>query len=78
MSISGTAAYRDRAALPETVLRAVELAERLGFEQSCRPEQGRLLRALAAGATARSARPVRGAGWAWAGCWRGGGRACGW
>ncbi|MGW4378930.1 O-methyltransferase [Kitasatospora sp. NPDC004531] len=53
MSISGTAAYTDRSALPRPVRRAVELAERLGFAASCRPEQGRLLQALAAGAPAR-------------------------
>ncbi|MFD8597332.1 O-methyltransferase [Kitasatospora sp. NPDC059646] len=53
MSISGTAAYRRLDSLPEPVRRAVELAERLGFGQSCRPEQGRLLRALAAGAPGR-------------------------
>ncbi|WP_404870040.1 O-methyltransferase [Kitasatospora griseola] len=53
MSISGTASYADRAALPEPVVRAVELAERLGFAQSCRPEHGRLLRALAGGAAGR-------------------------
>ncbi|BAJ27185.1 MULTISPECIES: transferase [Kitasatospora] len=51
MSILGTAAYADQtAALPEPVARAVELAQRLGFTKSCRPEQGGLLRALAAGA----------------------------
>ncbi|RKE17964.1 O-methyltransferase [Streptomyces sp. TLI_171] len=54
MSTTGTAAYpADRSALPELVARAVELAERLGFDQSCRPEQGRLLQALAAGAAGR-------------------------
>ncbi|WAL70728.1 class I SAM-dependent methyltransferase [Kitasatospora sp. YST-16] len=53
MSVLGTAAYTDTAALPEPVARAVELAARLGFTQSCRPEQGRLLQALAAGATGR-------------------------
>jgi len=56
MSILGTSSSTDRAdradtgALPEPVARAVELATRLGFARSCRPEHGRLLRALAAGA----------------------------
>ncbi len=52
MSIIGTAAHTDTA-LPEPVTRALELAARLGFTQSCRPEQGRLLQVLAAGATGR-------------------------
>src|SRR5258705_13146689 len=37
-------------ALPPLVQRAVDLARREGFANSCRPEHGRLLRALAAGA----------------------------
>jgi len=36
--------------LPPLVDRAVRLARREGFGNSCRPEQGRLLFALAAGA----------------------------
>jgi hypothetical protein len=36
--------------LPPLVDRAVSLARREGFGNSCRPEQGRLLFALAAGA----------------------------
>jgi predicted O-methyltransferase YrrM len=36
--------------LPPLVMRAVSLARRAGFANSCRPEQGRLLFALAAGA----------------------------
>lgn len=51
MSIAGTAAYRDLTdGLPALVVRAVRAAGRAGFGQSCRPEQGRLLHALAAGA----------------------------
>ncbi|ROR45586.1 O-methyltransferase [Kitasatospora cineracea] len=53
MSVLGTASCTDATALPEPVARAVELAARLGFTQSCRPEQGRLLQALAAGASGR-------------------------
>ncbi|WP_282205050.1 O-methyltransferase [Kitasatospora fiedleri] len=53
MSVLGTSAHSATAALPEPVARAVELADRLGFAQSCRPEHGRLLQALAAGATGR-------------------------
>ena len=50
MSPLGTAAYDGLADLPPLVERAVDLARRLGFANSCRPEHGRLLRALAAGA----------------------------
>ncbi|MGW4807290.1 SAM-dependent methyltransferase [Kitasatospora sp. NPDC004272] len=51
MSTLGTSSYAAHAAaLPEPVARAVELATRRGFAQSCRPEHGRLLQALAAGA----------------------------
>jgi predicted O-methyltransferase YrrM len=46
----GTAAYDGLTDLPPLVGRAVDLARRLGFANSCRPEHGRLLRALAAGA----------------------------
>ncbi|MFJ4679807.1 O-methyltransferase [Kitasatospora sp. NPDC088783] len=53
MSSFGTSARSATAALPEPVARAVELADRLGFTRSCRPEHGRLLQALAAGATGR-------------------------
>ena len=35
--------------MPPLVVRAVVLANELGFEYSCLPEQGRLLRVLAAG-----------------------------
>jgi len=51
MSPQGTAAYDGLTYLPPLVERAVGLARRLGFANSCRPEHGRLLHALAAGAT---------------------------
>jgi predicted O-methyltransferase YrrM len=47
----GTAAYDGLTDLPPLVERAVGLARRQGFPNSCRPEHGRLLHALAAGAT---------------------------
>ena len=50
MSIGGTAAYAGLEGLPPLVARAVAAAEEAGFECSCRPEHGRLLTALAAGA----------------------------
>ena len=50
MSLEGTAAYDGLTDLPPLVERAVDLARRLGFANSCRPEHGRLLHALAAGA----------------------------
>jgi predicted O-methyltransferase YrrM len=50
MSPEGTAAYDGLTDLPPLVERAVGLARRLGFASSCRPEHGRLLRAVAAGA----------------------------
>ena len=50
MSPEGTAAYDGLTDLPPLVERAVDLARRLGFANSCRPEHGRLLHALAAGA----------------------------
>jgi hypothetical protein len=46
----GTAAYEGLTDLPPLVERAVNLARREGFANSCRPEHGRLLHALAAGA----------------------------
>jgi len=51
MSIGGTMSYRELAGLPDLVAKAVRLAGELGFDTSCRPEQGRLLHALAGGAT---------------------------
>lgn len=50
MSIGGTRSYASVTDLPELVVKAVHLAERLEFPSSCRVEQGRLLHALAAGA----------------------------
>jgi predicted O-methyltransferase YrrM len=51
MSPQGTATYDGLTDLPPLVERALGLARRLGFANSCRPEHGRLLHALAAGAT---------------------------
>ncbi len=50
MAPQGTAAYDGLPDLPPLVERAVRLARREGFACSCRPEHGRLLFALAAGA----------------------------
>jgi len=50
VSPQGTAAYDGLTDLPPLVKRAVAIARREGFVNSCRPEQGRLLFALAAGA----------------------------
>lgn len=50
MSLQGTDAHRDDHTLPALVQRAVEAARTHGFAFSCRPEQGRLLQVLAAGA----------------------------
>lgn len=50
MSLQGTDAHRDDYTLPALVRRAVEAARTHGFAFSCRPEQGRLLQVLAAGA----------------------------
>lgn len=52
MSIGGTDSYTDVHELPKIVSAAVALAKELQFPSSCRLEQGRLLYALAAGATA--------------------------
>jgi predicted O-methyltransferase YrrM len=52
MAPHGTAAYDGLTGLPPLVGRAVALARREGFGNSCRPEHGRLLLALAAGAAA--------------------------
>jgi predicted O-methyltransferase YrrM len=49
MTIGGTAAYRARLDLPVRVRAAVELAVGSGFDYSCLPEQGELLRLLAVG-----------------------------
>ncbi|WP_329534299.1 class I SAM-dependent methyltransferase [Streptomyces sp. NBC_01450] len=55
MSISGTDAHAaaDPATLPPLVRRALAAARRHGFAYACRPEQGRLLHALAGGARER-------------------------
>jgi hypothetical protein len=50
VSPQGTAAYEGLTDLPPLVERAVDLARRESFANSCRPEHGRLLYALAAGA----------------------------
>jgi Xaa-Pro aminopeptidase len=50
VSPHGTASYEGLTDLPPLVERAVDLARREGFAHSCRPEHGRLLHALAAGA----------------------------
>src|ERR1700761_8182870 len=52
MSPNGTAAYDGVTGLPPLVERAGSLARHEGFGNSCRPEHGRLLLALAAGAAA--------------------------
>jgi predicted O-methyltransferase YrrM len=53
MAISGTAAYRDLSGIPDLVRAAVALAESQHFDNSCRPEHGRLLSVLAGGWTGR-------------------------
>ncbi|MFI5532531.1 O-methyltransferase [Kitasatospora sp. NPDC051853] len=53
MSTHGTDSYADRTELPPLVRRALAVARAHGFAHSCRPEQGRLLHALAAGAAGR-------------------------
>jgi len=50
VSPNGTAAYQALTDLPPLVERALNLAREEGFANSCRPEHGRLLFALAAGA----------------------------
>ncbi len=52
MSPQGTAAYDGLPDLPPLVEQAVRIARREGFQNSCRPEHGRLLFALASGADA--------------------------
>ncbi|HEY8453602.1 MAG: class I SAM-dependent methyltransferase [Micromonosporaceae bacterium] len=49
MAPTGTAAYQGRTDLPPLVSTAVEAALAAGFAESCLPEQGALLRVLAAG-----------------------------
>jgi hypothetical protein len=50
MSPRGTAAYDGLTDLPPLVAEAVRRASQAGFANSCRPEHGRLLFALASGA----------------------------
>ncbi|WP_035796259.1 O-methyltransferase [Kitasatospora mediocidica] len=50
MSTHGTAAHHRLPDLPPLVRRALEVARAHGFEHSCHPEQGLLIRALAGGA----------------------------
>lgn len=49
MSVDGTAAHHDITDLPDLVATAVAAATEAGFDNSCRPEHGRLLSLLAAG-----------------------------
>ena len=49
MSHGGTRAHLTATDLPPLVRAAAESAAALGFEQSCRPEHGRLLALLAGG-----------------------------
>jgi predicted O-methyltransferase YrrM len=53
MATSGTDAYTGQDGLPPLVRRALAAARAHGFPHSCRPEQGRLLHALAGGARGR-------------------------
>ncbi|MFJ3641857.1 O-methyltransferase [Streptomyces sp. NPDC090108] len=66
MATHGTDAYEDPAAgpdgFPPLVRDALALARAQGFPYSCRPEQGRLLRVLAGGATTRVAETGTGLG----------------
>lgn len=48
MTVGGTSAYYDTNDLPALVAAAVAVAREMGFDSSCRPEQGRLLQLLAA------------------------------
>ncbi|MER5372044.1 class I SAM-dependent methyltransferase [Streptomyces sp. NPDC002553] len=50
MSLSGTDSHTQTGPLPPLVRRALAAARAHGFPYSCRPEQGRLLHALAGGA----------------------------
>ncbi|WP_333778143.1 O-methyltransferase [Streptomyces sp. IBSBF 3136] len=53
MALTGTDAYTALDGLPPLVEAALAAARADGFRYSCRPEQGRLLHALAGGARAR-------------------------
>lgn len=52
MTVRGTAAYDQAGELPPLVAAAVAAARRAGFDNSCLPEHGELLRTLARGAGA--------------------------
>jgi predicted O-methyltransferase YrrM len=62
MSTDGTNAHASAAHLPPLVERALTAAQIHGFPYSCRPEQGRLLHTLAAGAATRIAETGTGFG----------------
>jgi predicted O-methyltransferase YrrM len=49
MAVGGNSAYSDRDGLPPLVDAAVALANGVGFDHSCAPEQGQLLSVLAHG-----------------------------
>ena len=49
VSVRGNTAYKQVSDLPRLVSEAVELAESMQFDNSCAPEQGRLLSVLASG-----------------------------
>ena len=49
VTVGGTTAYAGQRGLPPLVTRALGLADRLGFDHSCDPQQGRLLAVLAHG-----------------------------
>src|SRR5262245_10791294 len=71
MTIAGTVAYKGRADLPPLVRDAVDAAVRLGFDYSCLPEQGMLLRVLAGGVGAGTIGETGtgcGVGLAWLAC----------
>jgi predicted O-methyltransferase YrrM len=51
MSVGGNTAYAGIADLPSLVRAAIEVASSQGFDNSCAPEQGRLLSVLARGRT---------------------------
>ncbi len=49
MAEGGSSAYAGTAGLPDLVVAALTVADRLGFDNSCAPEQGALLSVLARG-----------------------------
>jgi predicted O-methyltransferase YrrM len=51
VAVGGNTAYNQIAGLPRLVSEAVELGRSMHFDNSCAPEQGRLLSVLAAGRT---------------------------